>query len=222
MPPSSSVGSLNKTGAKSPFFPIETTDTKSRYDRLSAWTLLQMHLYHSGWPIWSVKTTRWLSSNSFGSWWAASVATYYPGRMEEHPKSKTTGSFFIDRLGHPLSVLGHVMINLCVWTGLPSHNRKRRRDSAAQTHHLPRHRTRPTPRRAASWRGGRGGGPCQRSSPSRKWYAWGQCNTAHFEWNIWAYWVSHLIVDLGWVDLDFSAPPSWLLQNSHVPRQKTV
>jgi len=30
MPPSSSVGSLTKTGAKAPFFPIETTDPKSR------------------------------------------------------------------------------------------------------------------------------------------------------------------------------------------------
>ena len=41
---------------------------------------------------------------------------------------------------------------------------------------------------------------------------------------LYLYRVSHLLVDLGWVDLDFSVPPSCiaaqpLLPNSHQPRQ---
>ena len=36
---------------------------------------------HTGWHIWLVKTSRWLCSESSGSWWAAAVASYCPGRM---------------------------------------------------------------------------------------------------------------------------------------------
>ena len=48
----------------------------------------------TGWPICSVKTSHWPSSSSSGSWWAATVATYCPGRMTEHLKSKPTGGFY--------------------------------------------------------------------------------------------------------------------------------
>ena len=41
-----------------------------------------------------MKTFCWLSSVSFGSWWAATVAAYFPGRMAEHLKSKSTGGWF--------------------------------------------------------------------------------------------------------------------------------
>ena len=48
---------------------------------------------NTGWPFHSCKTSRWLSSDSSGSWWAATVATYCPGRMAEHSNSKSTGGF---------------------------------------------------------------------------------------------------------------------------------
>ena len=51
---------------------------------------------YTGWPIRMVKTSCWLSSDSFGSCWAATVATYCPGRVTEHPKCKSTGG-----LNHP-------------------------------------------------------------------------------------------------------------------------
>ena len=34
-----------------------------------------------------------LTSDSSGSWWAGTVATYCPGRMEEIPKPKSMGGF---------------------------------------------------------------------------------------------------------------------------------
>ena len=37
------------------------------------------------------------------NWWAATVATYCPGRMVEHPKLKQTGGFTV-LLCHPVSV----------------------------------------------------------------------------------------------------------------------
>ena len=40
-----------------------------------------------------VKTSCCLSSDSSGSWWAATVATYCPGRVTEHPKCKSTGGY---------------------------------------------------------------------------------------------------------------------------------
>ena len=40
-----------------------------------------------------MKTSRWLSSDSCGSGWAATVATYCLGRITEHLKSKSTGGF---------------------------------------------------------------------------------------------------------------------------------
>ena len=45
----------------------------------------------TGWPMSSVKTSCWLSSDSFGSCWAATVATYCPGRITELSKPKSTG-----------------------------------------------------------------------------------------------------------------------------------
>ena len=50
-------------------------------------------LLHTGWPMSLMKTSRWLSSDSIGSWWAATIAAYCPGRMAEHLKSKSTGGF---------------------------------------------------------------------------------------------------------------------------------
>ena len=47
-----------------------------------------------------MKTSRWLSSDSIGSWWAATIAAYCPGRMTEHLKSKSTGGFH-QRHGSP-------------------------------------------------------------------------------------------------------------------------
>ena len=38
--------------------------------------------------------SRWLSSGSFGSWWATSIATYCPGKITEHLKSKTMGGCY--------------------------------------------------------------------------------------------------------------------------------
>ena len=35
-----------------------------------------------------------LSSDSSGGWWAATVASYCPGKMAEHPKLKSTGDFY--------------------------------------------------------------------------------------------------------------------------------
>ena len=40
------------------------------------------------------KTSCWLSSDSFGSWWAANVAIYCSSRMTECPKLKSMGEFF--------------------------------------------------------------------------------------------------------------------------------
>ena len=37
-----------------------------------------------------LKTSHRLGFDCSGSWWAATAATYCPGRMEEHPKSKST------------------------------------------------------------------------------------------------------------------------------------
>ena len=48
----------------------------------------------TGWPISLVTKSRWLSSDSSDSWWAATVATYCPGRMAKHPKSKSTGGCY--------------------------------------------------------------------------------------------------------------------------------
>ena len=45
-------------------------------------------------PIRTVKISHWLSSNSFGSWLAASLATYCPGRMAGHLKSKSIGGCY--------------------------------------------------------------------------------------------------------------------------------
>ena len=50
-------------------------------------------LYCTGWPMSLMKTSRWLSSDSIGSWWAATIAAYCPGRMAEHLKSKSMGGF---------------------------------------------------------------------------------------------------------------------------------
>ena len=47
----------------------------------------------TGWPKWTWKTSCWLSSGTFGSCWAATVATYCPGRITEHPKFNSTGGF---------------------------------------------------------------------------------------------------------------------------------
>ena len=41
-----------------------------------------------------MKTSCWLSSNTPGSWWAATVAIYCPGMMKEHPKSKSIRGFY--------------------------------------------------------------------------------------------------------------------------------
>ena len=54
----------------------------------------------TGWPISLVTTSCWLCSDNFGSWWAASVATYYPSRITEHLKSKSTGGCY-QRDGSP-------------------------------------------------------------------------------------------------------------------------
>ena len=45
----------------------------------------------TGWHICLVKTSHWLISDTSGSWWAATVAASCPGRMAEHPKSKSMG-----------------------------------------------------------------------------------------------------------------------------------
>ena len=53
----------------------------------------------TGWHISLMKTSHWLSSHNYGSCPAA-VATYCPGRMAEHLKSKSTGGFH-QRHGSP-------------------------------------------------------------------------------------------------------------------------
>ena len=65
----------------------------------------------TGWPISLMKTSRWLSSDSFGSWWAATIAAYCPGRMAEHLKSKSTGGFHQGD-GSPCIYLGKRHISL--------------------------------------------------------------------------------------------------------------
>ena len=64
---------------------------------------------NTGWHVSLRKTSRWLSSDSSGSWWAATVATYCPGRMTEHLKSKSTGGFY-QADGSP-SILGPKIIS---------------------------------------------------------------------------------------------------------------
>ena len=54
-----------------------------------------------GWPIWLIKTSCWLCFTSSGRRWATTVATCCPGRMAEHPKSKSMGGFAI-QIGHPV------------------------------------------------------------------------------------------------------------------------
>ena len=49
--------------------------------------------HHTGWPFCVVTTSSWLGSSTFGKSLAAAVAAYCPGRMAEHPKSKSTGGF---------------------------------------------------------------------------------------------------------------------------------
>ena len=55
---------------------------------------------HTGWHIRMVTTYCWLSSNSSGSWWATTVATYCPGRMVKNPKSQR--EVFSIKNGHPV------------------------------------------------------------------------------------------------------------------------
>ena len=50
-----------------------------------------------------MKTSRWLCFDSFGSWCAETVAAYYPGRMTEHLKSKSTGGF--QQYGSPCNLI---------------------------------------------------------------------------------------------------------------------
>ena len=47
----------------------------------------------TGWHVFLVTTSCWLGSDSSGSCWTATVATYCPGRMAEHSISKSTGGF---------------------------------------------------------------------------------------------------------------------------------
>ena len=76
-----------------------------------------------------VKTSCWLSSNSSGSWWAATVAIYCPGKTKEHSWWKSTGGFYRPDLspcisfGHPLlfcldwvspSSLGSIHLSVCL------------------------------------------------------------------------------------------------------------
>ena len=49
---------------------------------------------YTGWHNSLMKTCCWHSSDSSGSWWAATVAAYCPGRITEHSKLKSTGGFF--------------------------------------------------------------------------------------------------------------------------------
>ena len=55
----------------------------------------------TGWPIRMVKTFRWLSSDSADSWWASTVATYGPGRMEDIPNLSQQEVFPI-LMDHPV------------------------------------------------------------------------------------------------------------------------
>ena len=48
----------------------------------------------TGWSFITIKTTRWLSSDSSGSWWAATAATCCLSRISEYPKSQSTGGFY--------------------------------------------------------------------------------------------------------------------------------
>ena len=57
------------------------------------WACFEIHFLSTEWHVSLVKTSRWLSSDSSGSWWAAPVAPYCPGRMAEHPKFKSMGGF---------------------------------------------------------------------------------------------------------------------------------
>ena len=52
-----------------------------------------LYVMTTRWPFRMVKTSRWLSSDSSGSWWAATVATYCPDRMTQLLKPKSTGGF---------------------------------------------------------------------------------------------------------------------------------
>lgn len=47
----------------------------------------------TGWPKWTWKTSSWLISDSSGSCWAATVASYCPGRTVKHPQFNSTGGF---------------------------------------------------------------------------------------------------------------------------------
>ena len=46
-------------------------------------------------------TSCWLSSDSSGSWWATTVATYCPGRVTEHPYVSQR-KFLTILMGHPV------------------------------------------------------------------------------------------------------------------------
>ena len=50
-------------------------------------TLQQGKVCCTGWPIWLVTTSCWLSSDRSGGLLAATVATFCPGRLTEHSKS---------------------------------------------------------------------------------------------------------------------------------------
>ena len=76
-----------------------------------------------------------------GSWWAATVAAYCPGRMAEHPESKSTGGFLGPEWSPcscnppataPAAVVGregrhHVVVSgVARHGGLPARGRRRR------------------------------------------------------------------------------------------------
>ena len=58
----------------------------------------------TGWAIWSVKTSCWLSSDSHGSWRATSVATY--AQVAKNPQIKVNGRFQLTRRVTPVSSNG--------------------------------------------------------------------------------------------------------------------
>ena len=66
----------------------------------------QLTLFNSshgitGWPFCMVTTCHWPCSGSSGRWLTATVSIYCPGRMTEHPKSKSTKGFYT-QMCHPI------------------------------------------------------------------------------------------------------------------------